>query len=259
MMGTVALWSNLMRWLSPPREPSEEITRLRTSWELLGREDPLWAILSEPSKQGGGWNLEEFLATGREEARGIIARLDAIGMPAKRHRALDFGCGVGRVSRALCDHFRRVDGVDVSRPMIERGRLIHATERRLHLHVVQSDRLPFRDESFDLVYCRLVLQHIPTTPALQYIREFIRTLDSGGIALFQAPSRARVDGEILPSPVQCGEETAYIEMHAHPRELVERAVAEAGGSILDVSEDDCAGTAFESLLYAATVAPERAR
>ncbi len=255
MMAGVGFWSNLRQRVLRSPEPSEEIARVRASWELLGDEDPLWAILSDPAKRGGGWDLDEFLATGQEEARDVISRLDALGIPTRRQRAMDFGCGVGRVSRALAEHFLRVDGIDVSRPMIERARLIHANEPRLHLHVLQHQTLPFGDRSFDLVYCRLVLQHIPTGPALLYIRDFIRTLRPGGVALFQAPSQVRVEGEVLPSPVTYGERTAYIEMHAHPREEVEEAVTAAGGSIIAVTEDNCAGEAFESLLYAATVLP----
>lgn len=36
---------------------------LRENWEVFGDQDPLWAILTDPSRRGGRWDLEEFLQT----------------------------------------------------------------------------------------------------------------------------------------------------------------------------------------------------
>jgi hypothetical protein len=50
-----------------------QLKHLRDVWATLGREDPLWAVLSSPDKRGGRWNVDEFLATGQAE---IDAQLD---------------------------------------------------------------------------------------------------------------------------------------------------------------------------------------
>jgi hypothetical protein len=36
--------------------------RLRADWEHLGETDAHWAVLSDPGKRRGGWDLEEFYA-----------------------------------------------------------------------------------------------------------------------------------------------------------------------------------------------------
>src|SRR5437763_375944 len=63
--------------------------------------DPLYAILSEPSKRGGRWDKDEFLATGAQEVASLVAKAGRLGYPKRRTTALDFGCGVGRIARAL--------------------------------------------------------------------------------------------------------------------------------------------------------------
>jgi hypothetical protein len=92
-----------------------------------------------------------------------------------------------------------------------------------------------------------------TELALPYVREFVRVLAPGGLALFQAPSRNLVlERSSLSCPHEFAGHAAFMEMHGHPRGQVEAAVAEAGGQVLAVRADDSAGPAWESFIYAVT-------
>jgi SAM-dependent methyltransferase len=95
---------------------------LETKWDALGREDPLWAILTDPSKAGGRWSPEEFFATGRTEIDNVFAELAALELPVQPGTALDFGCGVGRLTQALAERFGHVIGLDVAPSMVELAR-----------------------------------------------------------------------------------------------------------------------------------------
>src|SRR4051812_26868022 len=99
--------------------------KLHRKWTELGADDPLWIILTRPDKQGGRWELGEFFQTGRDEIQQVLTELATHGTQVKKGRALDFGCGVGRLSEALAEHFAAVDGVDVSGTMIEKARQLH--------------------------------------------------------------------------------------------------------------------------------------
>ncbi len=165
---------------------------LARQWDAFGRRDPLWAILTLPGKQGGGWSREEFLATGRAEAARVAALLDRLGLPSRRRRALDFGCGVGRVTQGLADHFDEVDGVDVAGSMVEIARSWNAHGDRCRYHVLATgDLAPFGDATFDLAYSSYVLQHVPPPLAWGYVGELVRVLSPGGLALFQLPAEPR--------------------------------------------------------------------
>ena len=222
---------------------------LKTSWTSLGQEDPLWAILSDPTKRGGLWDLNEFLSTGEEEVRRLFRMLKSRGQTVVRDRAVDFGCGVGRVTQALGGRFTEVHGLDISEPMVAEARRIGKDLMHVHYHVLEDHRLPFGDDTIDFVYSRMVFQHMNTALALLYIGEFLRILRPKGMAIFQTPTQCLVDGVVEPSEIQLKNGNAYIEMNAHSPEEIEKVVRDRGGEIIAMNEDMCAGEAFASHLF----------
>jgi ubiquinone/menaquinone biosynthesis C-methylase UbiE len=119
-----------------------------------------------------------------------MRRAEKLGLPQGRERALDFGCGLGRMTRALAAHFEEVVGVDISEEMIRGARDANGDVERAAFVVNRADDLSqFRDASFDLVYSVIVLQHVPDRAAIEsYVREFCRVLRPGGLAVFTLPS-----------------------------------------------------------------------
>lgn len=161
---------------------------LERTWDSWGRMDPMWAVLSEPEKQDGRWDPDQFFQTGRAEIAALMGHLAELGRPERHRRCLDFGCGVGRLTQALAEYFERADGVDIAASMVERARALNRHGDRCRYSVnVRNDLRLFPDATFDLLYSRLVLQHIPPDIASSYVPEFIRLLEPGGIAVFYIP------------------------------------------------------------------------
>jgi ubiquinone/menaquinone biosynthesis C-methylase UbiE len=110
----------------------------------------------------------------------------------QRRKALDFGCGVGRLTQPLACHFEEVTGVDISQSMIELAKRYNQSGERCRCYVNTAEDLGlFNDCEFDLVYSSLVLQHMAPRYALGYIREFIRLLQPNGLLVFQMAGRPR--------------------------------------------------------------------
>jgi ubiquinone/menaquinone biosynthesis C-methylase UbiE len=151
-------------------------------WEEMAQ-DPLWAILTSRR----AWKLEDFFATGGTDVRNLFSALARLGITPSNHRAMDFGCGVGRVTRHLSKRFDECWGIDVSARMLE---LAAEYNPECHFHLNRGNDLKeFPDNHFDLVYSVLVLQHQPNAEVAQaYIREFIRVLQPGGALVFQMPT-----------------------------------------------------------------------
>lgn len=168
--------------------PDEDLRGPQATWDDLGRKDPLWAVLSYPEMRGGKWDQEAFFASGRSEISGWLERVTALGLDAGRGRCLDFGCGVGRLTQALADHFEVCDGVDIAPSMVGQARALNRHGDHVHYHVnAQPDLRLFPDHTFDAVYCRVVLQHIRPAVSKRYVAEFVRVLKPGGLAYFEVP------------------------------------------------------------------------
>jgi 2-polyprenyl-3-methyl-5-hydroxy-6-metoxy-1,4-benzoquinol methylase len=80
-----------------------DLKDLQRHWHEFGRRDPLWAIPTSPGKSNSRWKTNDFFRTGREEIARVLPHVDRLGLARPHRRALDFGCGVGRLTQALCE------------------------------------------------------------------------------------------------------------------------------------------------------------
>ena len=244
-----------------------DLNDLQTTWDAQGRADPLWAILSDPSKKGRRWDAHEFFATGVRQVESLIAYLRALpGAELGSRAALDFGCGVGRLTQPLAEYFTEVVGVDLSPSMIDLARKYNRHPERCHYYVNASADLPrFPAGSFDLVLSYLTLQHIPPRYTKQYIQEFMRVTTRGGLVCFQLPTRPAAASYVVRIPVwrlKSGVRAllarigvgngARIAMHGVSREAVQRILQESGGRLLDLTRVDGLTPEWEGYRYVAS-------
>jgi ubiquinone/menaquinone biosynthesis C-methylase UbiE len=166
-----------------------KLKELQKNWEAFGNLDPLWAILTVPGKEGGRWDPEEFFSTGRQEIDAVMDEIKRLGFKLRKNRALDFGCGAGRLTQGLCRYFKRCDGVDIAESMIMLARKSNKFGKRCVYHHNDADDLSlFPDNSFTFIYSCIVLQHIDPVYSRKYIKDFFRVLAKGGLAAFHIPS-----------------------------------------------------------------------
>ena len=170
-----------------------QLTSLKRQWERLGRHEPFFAVLTDIEHRFGGSDIEQFFRSGREELEARLQRARALGVAVSVRRALDFGCGVGRVTQAMGYHFEHTDGVDISASMLKLARRHSRDSKRCTYHRnVAADLSLFADASFSFVHSTLVLQHMQPTHSTRYIREFVRVLAPDGLLVFQLPSHRAV-------------------------------------------------------------------
>jgi ubiquinone/menaquinone biosynthesis C-methylase UbiE len=159
-----------------------------SDWNELAELDPLWTILSDPQKKFGKWDPAEFFATGEREADRVMAMCKSHGLALRFGTFLDFGCGVGRMTRGFSRFFASCVGLDVSKKMVGLAEQFNASVPNCQFVASEAVRLPFESNRFDFVFSTLVLQHLPTRRMiLSYIAEFIRVAKEGGAIVFQLP------------------------------------------------------------------------
>jgi trans-aconitate methyltransferase len=173
---------------------------------------------------------------------------------------MDFGCGVGRLTRALAVHFDEVYGVDISPAMLRLAREYNA-------HVpncifVQNPDPSFRAvpvSDFDLIYSTITLQHMPPRHAMRYLRALVGRLRPGGLLVFQLVDRCRTPLAERLCSILYQEIFRRHLLRAQPamdvygvdKQRVIALIEQSGCRILDVEPNDGAGPAWTSYRYAA--------
>jgi SAM-dependent methyltransferase len=175
------------------------VERDRRDWQELAELDPYWAALTDESKRAGAWDPADFARSGSEEVERLLEHAPTLGAPAGRDAALDFGCGPGRLTRALAAHFRSSVGVDLSERMVREARKLNRDVENCRFLAGDRALQSFDDQTFDLVYSNLVLQHVSDEAAVTaYVAEFVRLLAPGGLVAFQVPSHLPVLRRLQP-------------------------------------------------------------
>jgi ubiquinone/menaquinone biosynthesis C-methylase UbiE len=261
-----------------------DLKNLQENWHAFGRRDPLWAILTHPDKRGNRWDPKDFFKSGAEEIESVVAYVSSLRPALRRNRALDFGCGVGRLTQALADHFVETYGVDIAPSMVSQAEQFNRHGNKVQYLLNQKNDLTiFADNTFDLVYSNIVLQHMEPQYALNYIKEFIRIISPGGLILFHLPSEpmsrqhmAFLTGDpkgsflqFSPSINKLYRQTRRafrwyafrvtsmfprlrqpeMEMYGIPRNEVEHFLEASAATLVDVRESNTAGPNWKGFQY----------
>jgi len=106
------------------------------------------------------------------------------GLPLKGKDILDIGCGSGGITLHLVASHGAASaiGFDVERPVVEAARRraeAQGLAERASFVQAPPGRLPFADASFDVVFSKDALLHVPDKEAL--FAEIFRVLKPGGV------------------------------------------------------------------------------
>jgi SAM-dependent methyltransferase len=164
---------------------------VKTTWDTLAKVDPMWAALMDPEKAGRRWDQSDFFEAGKQEIEVVLSHVSGLGVNVDPDgRALDFGCGIGRLTQALAPRFRASCGVDISPTMIELAQRANRYPETCTYLVNDADELgQLADGEFAFIYSSVVLQHMPRDISTRYIAEFGRLLAVNGVVVFQVPDR----------------------------------------------------------------------
>ena len=119
--------------------------------------------------------------------------------------SLDIACGPGTVAAAFAERVRRAVGLDATNAMLDQARALTVERDLVNVEWRLGDvcRLPFADDSFDIVSCRLAFHHFEH-PAKAFA-EMLRVCRSGGRVVL-------CDGVASSDPAKA---TAFNEMERH--------------------------------------------
>jgi SAM-dependent methyltransferase len=158
-------------------------------WRAWGERDPYYAVLTDQRfhRETFAANREQFFATGEDFVAHWLGQLEEHFGPLRRTRALDFGCGVGRLTIPLADRFDATVAVDIAPAMIDEARRNSAGRDIVYL--LSDDTLSRVEGSFDFVNSCIVLQHIPVRRGMTLLTRLLNLVRPGGGCLIQLSTK----------------------------------------------------------------------
>src|SRR5262249_50024542 len=154
--------------------------QMRDDWNQRAREDAYYYVAFGRK----GQDDDEFFSTAADVVRTLEAALRRLPPGERRTRkALEIGCGPGRLMRPMSWNFGEVHGVDVSDEMIQlASEKLKNVPNAFPKATTGTDLSGYADESFDFVYSYAVFQHIPSPEVVfAYLKETRRVLKPDGI------------------------------------------------------------------------------
>ena len=126
---------------------------------------------------GASGESVEFFAELR--ARLIVGEMDSAN---EELSMLDFGCGIGNMTRAVAKRFPRATlvGTDLSDQSLAKARELTTEPGRIRYSATLPDQISFDDSTFDVAFTSGVFHHIEPTERLHWAKELRRVLKPGG-------------------------------------------------------------------------------
>lgn len=168
---------------------------MRAEWNNRAREDAHFYVAFGQKQQSG----DDFLSSANEILPALEYGFQWLVKPSARPtRALEIGCGPGRLMCAMLPYFDELYGVDISDEMVKLAtdNLREYSNATVAL-TETSDLVMFNNSFFDFVYSYVVFQHIPQKEiVIGYVQESYRSLKPGGVLRCQFRGKPPVETEL---------------------------------------------------------------
>lgn len=180
-------------------------------WKAAGRVTERYATGDEVVRETG-WvfnnavgeqlTLAEFVATGDEEVPPYLALFGLKPEPSDQTTIVEIGSGIGRMTCALTHNFGCVIAGDLDAGFLERCRETVAQfgkiDRLRTLEMADGRSLDLPDDSVDVAFSYITLQHCEHDDALALAAEAVRVTRPGGRIALNLRSRSTADIVVRP-------------------------------------------------------------
>ena len=215
--------------MAEPGDLAEVAKRMKLDWNERALQNAEHYVYT---RDPGSHELD-FEASGRANYAQLVRPYLPILLRNARPRdcrALEIGCGIGRMTRWFAEDFGEVHGIDIAPEMIAQARVRLAKYPNVTLHTGSGfDLQSLPDGHFDLVFSYIVFQHIPSAVViLNYVREAARVLKPLGAFKFQVNGDSLADSPARARDTWLGE--------TFSREDVQEMLEGVGFSVAEVED-----------------------
>jgi len=154
------------------------------------------------NETGNDLTLKEFVDTGDKEVQLYIRLLELGDIKFESSTLLEIGSGIGRMTSAFTNRCEKVIAADVDSAFLERCRQTVARfgriDRLTTLHVANGRTLALNDNTVDLAFSYITLQHCQPHDALELVNQAIRVTRSGGTVVLNFRTWVLSDVLLVP-------------------------------------------------------------
>ncbi len=215
------------------------VAKVRAQYAKVGPTEPHFAVAVDSPEilDSVEANISQFWATGHVQAQELLAPLEHFGLTELKNKtAVEFGCGVGRLSLGLAGKFKQLHSYDVSDSQITLAKKasIDAGLHNCQFHLSSGN--PFAAlESADFFYSKNTFEHYPPPLIHQFIRNALRSLKPDGFALFQVPTLLSDYSFSIANFLSKDNDSA--SRHCLPQHAIFALISEAKCELLEVKEE----------------------
>ena len=218
------------------------LKHIENVWMQLGATEPHWSVVSTADFKATKIreNIDRFNESGRAEVNNLKRLLKRVGVDASHVRtAVEYGCGVGRVTRWLATLFPNVIGIDVSESHLGLAREYFSQEG---VGNVITKKISSLDEikslpTYEFLYSKIVLQHNPPPVIHKILDTLSAQLAEGGIGVVQIPTYARNYRFSVAEYINSMGKISNMEMHVLPQPAIFDIFRKHGCIPREVSRD----------------------
>ena len=218
----------------------ERFNKLKQVWNHYGKTEPHWSVLTNhkytPSEINK--NIKQFYQSGEIDIKYFESILQKHNHTLTDKIILDFGCGVGRLTKACLQYSNEVYGIDISESHLEIAKK-NASQAK-YFSCNSSTKLPQLPNNPEVIISFMVLQHIPTRLMKQQIISLLNILKSKGVAVLQIPFK-------IDSSVVNNENT--MEMYSLSVSEVEHLVTNSKCTMLEKIPSNASGEKCPGFIY----------
>jgi trans-aconitate methyltransferase len=132
----------------------------------------------------------QFFEMGQRQIAKLASDIEAhTGCTLKSRRALDYGCGIGRLALPLAERCEHVYGLDVSSSTLQEADLNAQRANLTNVEWMDAARLGELSGQYDMVLSKEVFQHIPSREGERIFAMLLRGLRPGGVGAIHMPLR----------------------------------------------------------------------
>ena len=220
----------------------KDFNQLQETWRNFGNVSPHWSVLTqEHYKPHHIQNSESrFYDTGKHDFNFFQSILNKHDRTFKDKVILDFGCGVGRLTKPCSEVSDKVYGMDSSEPHLQIARNTAPTANFFLVNGYKT--LPKLPKNPNIIFSWMVLQHVRPKLIEVYVAHLLKILSHGGIALLHVPYDIQHYDVVT-------DQTGVLEMHYISKAEMRKIIRNLNCEVLEEVETNCCGKHVNDCMY----------